>query len=405
MASREGFSQVAGDSVAISLSLLAVSLPCGAACAFDRMGTSDRIPKGSALGRFILALYLSSIYVDAGFNKLISPMWYSGLGFITPIGLPSLVWTNTGWTAWCPAFLLRLVGWTIIGFELLFPLLYAWHKSRTATVLAGIAMHLGIAVLYPFPVFSGLMLAIYAGLLPERWYAPLERLDVWISTRTITSWAKRLQGNYYPTTASIKPKLAALAIMLWCVSIGIVYAPAHVFSRPIQSILPLVRHRIFAITGINGHGVFADWLFLNYRYQIRLVAADTLRGNAMPYSRNGLFDWSVRDRVWELWWKRTQAPWTPLHDSQFQLITWASVYWPPQESSIVVYIEARPQEVKMGTVDADLFSRNNAVGWRTIGTIVLSRDTRATITWANPPKDDEELLGRYLSRVLENDPH
>jgi hypothetical protein len=195
-AGREGFSQVAGDSVAISLSLLAVILPCGAVFAADRMGATESPQSSVAAARWVLAGYLCSIYVDSGIHKLISPMWYSGLGLATPMSLPSLVWMNVAWTDWFPALLFRIFGWGVIAFELLFPFFYIWRRTRVVTVLLGIAMHIGIALLYPFPTFSALMIAIYMGLLPDRCYAPLRQLDTWIATRFGRLWFNDSVRNF-----------------------------------------------------------------------------------------------------------------------------------------------------------------------------------------------------------------
>ncbi len=60
-------SQVAGDSVAISLSLLAVFFPCGSALSLDRRVLRPaRPPRSFAATRWALAAYLSTVYVDSG---------------------------------------------------------------------------------------------------------------------------------------------------------------------------------------------------------------------------------------------------------------------------------------------------------------------------------------------------
>jgi hypothetical protein len=152
--------------------------------------------------------------------------------------------------------------------------------------------------------------------------------------------------------------------------------------------------------------VFEDNAFLHYRYQLRLMPADpTMPQVAIPYSRNGLFAWSVRDRVWEQWWKRTQAPPVPLHEAESGLQNWAEFYWGHSKYPMTVRIEARPQDVEMRRIDTALFSRNNSIAWRAIGNIRLGRGASASMSWLNPPKPGEEHLGDYLSRVLAEDSH
>jgi hypothetical protein len=77
-----------------------------------------------------------------------------------------------------------------LAFEILFPALYLCRRTRLAAVFCGIALHIGIGVLYPIPVFSGFMLAIYAGLLPESWYRARQNVPVWSpSSRQIAAVA------------------------------------------------------------------------------------------------------------------------------------------------------------------------------------------------------------------------
>jgi hypothetical protein len=385
LALKVGFSQVAGDSIAISLSLLAIILPCGAVFAVDRMGVGEKPLPSVTAARWVLAGYLSSVYVDSAIHKLISPMWSSGLGLTTPMGLPSLVWMNTSWTEWFPAPLLRIVSWGVIVFELSFPLFYAWRRTRILTVLSGIAMHIGIGLVYPIPIFSALMISIYAGLLPDKYYAPLRHVDKWIAMKTLaTGFGTRVVAFSLP----LKSRLAVAALVLWSLCVGVVYAP--------KSQRWHINGAIFAITGIRDHAVFGDWQFSNYNYQLRLIRDGFGSETAVPYSRNGLFDWSVRDRVWENWWKHAQAPWTSLHDAEFELVTWADVYWHSKTDSVTVQIEGRPQRVELRTIDTALFSRNNAVAWRKIGTIRLNHGSAPVIMWANPPRKGEDLLGNYL---------
>ena len=125
---------------------------------------------------------------------------------------------------------------------------------------------------------------------------------------------------------------------------------------------------VFATTGVSSHEVFSHGLFMHYGYQLRLVPTNASNGEAaVPYSRNNLLAWSVRDRVWEHWWKRTQAPWTPVSDASFLLAHWAEYYWQPTSGPMTLRIEARQQEVKLTQVDTHLFTRNQAEVWQPIG--------------------------------------
>jgi hypothetical protein len=398
------FSQVAGDSILISLSLLAVFFPCGASVSLDRWVLHTAGPRRTfAAARWALAAYLSTVYVDSGLRKLHSPLWRAGLGVVAPAGLPSLVWTDTSWLELLPAPVLRLGGWGVIGFELLFPALYAWRRTRTAAVLTGILLHLGIAVIYPFPIFSGLMVAIYAGLLPERCYAPLQRLDAWAAMRLQTRPRGRVRPHW--PRLHVRWRLASYAAVVWLLlSVGTYAAdrtPDSVLGRAWDRMGPV----IFATTGILNHGVFDDSLFCDYRYQVRLVnvrASSTTP--TMPYARDGLFAWSVRDRVWEHWWKRTQAPWVSPREARTRLACWATFYWPPTSGPQEIRIEVRPQAAALDGVDPARFRKNSEAPWRHLGTIRLAPGTTPELTWAQPPDPQEKRMGDFILRVLNRGP-
>jgi hypothetical protein len=363
LAPLKGFDQAAGDSIAISLSLLAVFL-----------SFNPQLPV-----RLILAAYLSSVYLDSAIHKLISPMWHSGFGVAAPMGLPSLVWTSTAWMTWFPAWLLRLSGWSVIAFELLFPLLYLWRRTRFLTLLLGIALHVGIAVVYPIPIFSGLMIAAYAGLLGDQ-----------SKTQTVL-W---------------RPRLVAAIVIAWGLSIANMYVAKSISYTPLQLALRAVRKTTFVTAGISAHGVFADGFFPRYTYQLRFVPDDsTSNRSPEPYSRDGLLGWEVRDCAWENWWKRTQAPWVPLDEAESHLKTWADLYWHPAREQLTVNIEARPQSVELHGIDPLLFSRNLAVRWQKIGIIQLNPSGGAELKWDKPRCPSEKSLGDYISRILAEGSH
>jgi hypothetical protein len=388
-----GFS--GADPVAIGLSLLIVLLPCNAAT-LDRIGGRRELQPAISAARWLLAAYLSSIYVDSAIHKILSPMWISGFGVATPMGLANMVWMDTGWLARIPALVLRLVGWSVVGFELLFPLLYVWRVTRFFAVAAGIALHAGIACIYPIPAFSGEMIAIYLGLLPDQCYVPLQRLD-----RLLAGRASRA-----PIAArALWPRLTfrgmLVIVALWAGAIALVYAPQFVTNRPVWFMLKGARRVSYVATGINSRAVFLDGDFAHYQHQLRIVEIDRNGSERIfPYSRNGLFAWEVRDRVWNQWWKNTQGYPVPLGQAEALLGIWGERYWGPVAAPLVLRIDARNQAVAMDRIDTALFSRNAAVAWRNIGEIRLRPGAAPQVFWSSPPKSQKERLGDYLRDVL-----
>ena len=388
------YSQVAGDSVEIGLSLLALALPCGITLSVDAWTRGNRrAPRCFAAFRWALAAFLGIVYVDSALHKLDSPMWIRGLAVAAPMGLPSLVWTDASWISLFPPAALRLGSWGVIVFELFFPLLYAWRRTRAAAVATGICLHLGIGAIYPIPAFAGLMLAIYAGLLPERWYASLTRWEAWLGSCRRASAPSTIRRRPWLRLKS-RFRWAAGAVALWLLASVAIYFPSLVPYAP-------QAHRLlYATTGIRSHAVFSDALFVGYVYQIRLVH----RGSSFPYDPNNLLRWEVRDRLWEFWWKGTQGPWVPTSWAERRLVGWALFHWTPTDGPREVLIEARPQRVVLDRIDAAQFRKNNAAEWRRLGAITLAPGKAPELKWRERPGPQDFYLGRYMGRILNGGP-
>ena len=123
-----------------------------------------------------------------------------------------------------------------------------------------------------------------------------------------------------------------------------------------------------------------------------------------PYAPDGLLWFGVHDRVWDLWWKRVQAPWVAVWYAEDRLSSWAAVALPPLAESEEVRIEARTQHVALSTVSAGVFRQNRAERWSHIGTIVLSPQRPPLLTWAIPPQSRGTLLGEYIPHALRSVP-
>ncbi|HTP31891.1 MAG TPA: hypothetical protein VMJ75_06940 [Candidatus Acidoferrales bacterium] len=343
-----GFQQSAADSVMIGTSLLAVVLP--------------QVSEGAA--RWIIAAYLSSIYVDSAIHKLLSPMWLRGLGLSTSAALPSLVWIGTAWMKYIPATLLRCVGWGVIAFELLFPVLYWRRSTRLPALAAGIAMHVGIAVLYPIPAFSGSMIVLYLALLLE------ERDGI---------------SPAFPARGRVRYALLGI----WAMCIGNVYFASMTSQASIMGVAFRAARKIaWMSAGIASHSVFDHSAFIRYSYQVRLFGGGEV---SIPYGRDNLFPVSISDRVWEVWWKRTSAATVAMADAGENLRAWARFYAPGVNP---IEIQARRQEVRLDVVDTNVFGRNQSQLWRTVGTIDRNR-----LAWTRPPEAGEDV-GTYMMRIL-----
>ena len=92
VAPNEGFQQAACDSIIVGIAFLLPILP--------KLQPSAQ--------RWVMAAYLSAIYLDSSVHKLLSPMWRGGFGAISPMTLPSLVWIPMGWMSPIPAAAFRI---------------------------------------------------------------------------------------------------------------------------------------------------------------------------------------------------------------------------------------------------------------------------------------------------------
>jgi hypothetical protein len=195
------------------------------------------VPKISLTsGRWLVAAFLSSIYVASGVHKLLSPMWSGGFGVLAPMTLPSLVWIDLSWISSLPHWFWRSAGYSVVVFELLFPLLYVWQRTRLPLLVVGIAMHAAFGIVYPIPIFAGVMLSLYAALLlPELLHEAMPPIP----------WNRR--------------SIALLG--LWALAVLNAYQPP----------LKALRKVVYIATGIASHTVFEDEAFLRYTYQVRLV--------------------------------------------------------------------------------------------------------------------------------------
>jgi hypothetical protein len=342
VASNNGFQQAACDSVIIGGAFLLIVLPTLRPTA----------------GKWVLALYLGSIYLDSAIHKLSWPMWSRGYGLAAPMMLPNLVWVKTSWMASFPGWFWQALGFGVVAFELTFFLLCLFPWTRGIALFTGITMHLAIAVVYPIPAFGLVMVSLYVGLLPE---SLLSRFSI----------RNAIKYNIWSPSA----RLLTLGAVLWATAVASVYLPQ---SNPARWL-----HKAgWLAAGIASHEVFAEGAFSHYDYQIRLVRTD---GTILPYSHDNLFSLDIRDRVWELWWKRTQAPNVTLTDAEAHLRAWARS----------ARVEARPQRVFTDRIDLNLFQQNNSVPWRPIGNV-----ENGVVHWYSPPANTSQTMGGYMDKIL-----
>ncbi|MCU0423915.1 MAG: HTTM domain-containing protein [Bacteroidia bacterium] len=115
---------------------------------------NGKLPQRTTSSLYVLgAIFVSLglLYASSGITKLMSPIWLKGLGLWIPSVMPHNKWhdvafyTNELW-------LMKALNYITIGWELFFlPALFL-PKLRNYMALVGIFFHVGIALLFPFPL-------------------------------------------------------------------------------------------------------------------------------------------------------------------------------------------------------------------------------------------------------------
>jgi hypothetical protein len=160
----------AGDLVRGIILLYLMLCPCGAAWSVDAWRRRRRHPEEGAVRVLpwplrLLFVQMVLIYFCNGLYKLFGPDWWSGRALYYVLG--DLTLTRWSYAALpVPFWLTRLLTWTVLAWEVSFPLLLCWRPARLAALGFGVLFHLSLAVSVELGCFSLYMLCLYLPLLP-----------------------------------------------------------------------------------------------------------------------------------------------------------------------------------------------------------------------------------------------
>lgn len=180
---RAPWAQHGGDRVLRLATLSLLLVPCGAAWSVDAWIRARRAKDAafSALvpittHRFIQAQWMV-IYGMTGIEKVVGRSWQSGNALYYALSLrtfqrfPEL--TDALLSSGLVQVLLKLATWATLAWELLFPLLVLFGRTRRITLLVGVALHAGIALTMMVGTFSYAMVWGYLAFLGPTWAAAL----------------------------------------------------------------------------------------------------------------------------------------------------------------------------------------------------------------------------------------
>jgi hypothetical protein len=172
---------------------------------------------------------------------------------------------------------------------------------------------------------------------------------------------------------------------------------------PLRGLVAAVRAVAYPLAGVRSRGVFSQKLFLDYGYQLTF-AADGCRDETLhAYTVQGLLAPENRDRVWELWWKQTQAPWTSRAEAETRLARWVA-YWAPRSGcgpGVAPALRARRLYFSARAWRARVLACNLSVPWIEVARLRPLASGGWGVEWAPTRAPNgaapDQRLGTFLS--------
>ncbi|GAB6067419.1 hypothetical protein JCM13664_07370 [Methylothermus subterraneus] len=204
------------DQLMISSGLLLVFLPSWRALSLDNLRLKlNRSPLNrryqpprtvSVLAyRLPLLISLGLLYFDSAIHKLFAPHWRNGMGAWLPSSHPYYISAiDMSWLLE-REWLEQAIGYTIIVFQFLFPVLF-WHRRfRVPFLILGALLHGGITLSFNIYPFGLGMLIHYALLVPFGWWRRIgqslrldrPRLKVYYDGRCPLCWRTVLALEHF----------------------------------------------------------------------------------------------------------------------------------------------------------------------------------------------------------------
>lgn len=154
------FSYGADDFTSIAL-FYCMIMPVGYYFSIDSLWSRRPKPANQSIGFFIrlLQVHVCIIYFVSGFCKSLGYHWWNGEAIWRATMLPTLKQMDMSWMAHVP-WLPMVIGWSVLLFELGYPLLISHRYTRGICVMSVVAMHLGIAIFMGLTFFAAIMIVL-----------------------------------------------------------------------------------------------------------------------------------------------------------------------------------------------------------------------------------------------------
>jgi hypothetical protein len=159
----------AGDTIRVILLFYLMLCPCGAVWSIDSLWTSTTRKQVRIFVHpwpiRLIFLQMIFIYFMNGVYKLMGPNWLDGQSLFWVLG--DVVLTRfSPYMLQIPLWLGRVMTWTVLAWEVSFPVLALWKWSRRAALIMGVLFHLGIFATMELGGFVPYALCMYLPLIP-----------------------------------------------------------------------------------------------------------------------------------------------------------------------------------------------------------------------------------------------
>lgn len=160
----------AGDHIRGMVLLYLMLTPCGAVWSIDACNeTSDgRVCVAHPWALRLLLIQLAFMYCASGLCKLSGYNWLAGNSLHYVMRDLSLTRFSAEVLP-MPYWITQLATWSVLFWEISFPVLYCFRRTRLLALVAGVMMHAGIFVTMELGCFPLYLLAVYGALLLEWW--------------------------------------------------------------------------------------------------------------------------------------------------------------------------------------------------------------------------------------------
>jgi uncharacterized membrane protein YphA (DoxX/SURF4 family) len=141
----------------------------------ERIRFENSTPKQTSYYNYFFFTFLSLglLYIGSGITKLCSNMWQQGLGLWMPSTMPYNHW-NEAHTLYIDNYWLSVsLNWAVIIWELSFIFLLFNKRLHWLIVIPGIAFHIGIGILFPFPKICLGPIIFYSLFIPDSFWKSL----------------------------------------------------------------------------------------------------------------------------------------------------------------------------------------------------------------------------------------